>query len=359
MISKEARESEVDRFIQSRKGSAQLKQERKAKAAAIIKESASSRVAGYTQGRTGRRPIRVDKLLSKLEAQSKTGGFPKQAGVVPPLVQELAFDVLDKLAKRQKAPKQQDLTLKDVAAPGAAIAGGGALVASPTTRGALMGYQRMYHGTESDAAKAIKQQGLLASKGGSGAAQVHDAPLLEMRKGINQHVADQLRAQGASEAFIEQEMKERASRATPRFTEQSTGRVHATRTKPVASFFSNYTAKGKGTKPSILKMDLPMDVHRAFEADPDLLAGDAPEALKRQLGERTRQDIASKYIHGGEGHSRLGLGRELLRKLPGYVRAHPGRFAGGVAATGTGLAAMGYGGKRLIDKLQERGVVPS
>lgn len=67
MITKQARETALERFIQSRKGPTQLKQERQAKAAAIIKESASSQVAGYTQGRQGRRPIRVDKLLAKLE----------------------------------------------------------------------------------------------------------------------------------------------------------------------------------------------------------------------------------------------------------------------------------------------------
>ena len=85
----------LERFIQSRKGPTQLKQERKAKAAAIIKESASSRVAGYTQGRQGRRPIRVDKLLAKLEKESKLGCFPKQASVVPPMVVKLALGILD------------------------------------------------------------------------------------------------------------------------------------------------------------------------------------------------------------------------------------------------------------------------
>lgn len=69
----------MDRLIQSRKGPEQLKAERKAKAAAIIKESASSRVAGYLQTRQGRRPMRVDTLLAKSEKQVKQGCLPKQA----------------------------------------------------------------------------------------------------------------------------------------------------------------------------------------------------------------------------------------------------------------------------------------
>jgi hypothetical protein len=55
---------------------------------------------------------------------------------------------------------------------GAGILGGAGLVASPTTRGRLLGYKRAYHGTDPEAAKSIREVGLKRSFGGSGVAGV-------------------------------------------------------------------------------------------------------------------------------------------------------------------------------------------
>jgi hypothetical protein len=75
--------------------------------------------------------------------------------------------------------------------------------------------------------------------------------------------------------------------------------------------------------------------------------------LKGELGKgvavKGKVDIAPKYIHGGEGYSRVGLIKERLKSLPKYVRRYPGRFGLGAAMALGGGGLIGYGGKRLLE----------
>lgn len=273
----------------------------------LTKQSASTRSAGYVQARKGRRPLRVDTLLSKSQKSNQVLELPKEACSMPPFMVELAGDILRKSA----AQKQEDA---DLLVPGAVALGGAGVAASPHTRGAILGYKRVYHGTDEDAARVIREQGLRTSKGGSGAAAVH----------------------GGRD-----------------FVEHSTGRVHVAPSKTTAKAFAQFTGQGKGRKGEVLKADLPLGLYEKFEADPDMFGqADLPESVKKHFAVRSTSDVPSEFIHGGKGFSRIGRLKSLARGMPGYIKQHPRRFAGGLAAAGLGTTAAVLGGREVLNRMR-------
>jgi hypothetical protein len=121
-VAKEA----LNGFVPPCEGTPPLKG-KQTKKATIIKEGASSRVAGYLQSRQGRRPMRVDTLLAKDEKQAKKSCLPKQAALVPSVVTQLALGALHKLAGEE----EYDLSVARAARRGRKIVG--------TTAGGLVG----------------------------------------------------------------------------------------------------------------------------------------------------------------------------------------------------------------------------
>ena len=250
-------------------------------------------------------------------------------------------DELQKIAAKKKKPGAKDFVL-----PAGAAIGGAGLLASPTTRGRLGGYQRVYHGTGTDVAKNIREQGMLTRFGGSGAAALHDAPM------IDKELVEQARRG---------EVRDLAGKVltpddlTPTFTKHTRGCVHVAPSRTVAGLFSKFTGKGKGQAPAVVKADLPIELWEKFEKDPDMFGPDVtkkmPDPVAKHFGARSTEDVASRYIHGGRGFSRTGLMGERLRALPGYAAKHPGRFGLGVGAVGLGAAGVGWGGHQLVKKI--------
>lgn len=197
-------------------------------------------------------------------------------------------------------------------APGAAAVGGAGLLALPSTRGNLTGYKRVYHGTGDEIARSVREQGLQASMGGSGAAEV---------SGSNQ------------------------------FIQGSKGKVHVSPMKSVGKFFAKFTAEGKGQRPEVLKADLPMAMFDRFDVDPDMTGLPMPESMGKHIAAKSSESVPSRYIHGGKGFGRLALAGERLRALPGYAAKHPGRLLAGAGAAGIGAAGVGWGGKELASRV--------
>lgn len=208
----------------------------------------------------------------------------------------------------------------------ALTAGGLSLAASPTTRGRLLGFQRVFHGTQSpEAAEAIKQEGLLKELGGTGAAS--------WNKPSPERLAE-LEREGIT--YVD------------RFGEGSKGKTHVSPSKTVAKLY----ARGN----PVLTADLPMDVWDQFERDPD----SGPPLTGRSIAARAEADITPEHIHGGKGRAEaLELLKKRIRGLPSYIKSHPGRFGLGVLGLGAGTAAAGKGGYELVgaarDALKKEG----
>lgn len=121
--------------------------------------------------------------------------------------------------------------------------------------------------------------------------------------------------------------------------------------KPVAGQFAKFVGKGTGQRPEVLKADLPMDMWQKFDPDPDMIGNpDLNDSLTKYVAATTTDDIDSRFIHGGKGFSRLGLLKDRLADLPGYVAKHPKRFLGGVGVVGLGATGVGWGGKKIYDR---------
>lgn len=60
-------------------------------------------------------------------------------------------------------------------------------------------------------------------------------------------------------------------------------------------------------------------------------------------GERAIPHVPSEYIRGSDNYKRLGL-----REIGQYIKARPGRFASGVGLGALGLGGLGYGASKLF-----------
>lgn len=294
-----------------------------------------------------------EKFVGRVAKVQSAGQHVSRGGRLGALIGSPAFKEwhIDKtppeLMKEGASKEKKKITAKDVGLAG--LTGTGALVvASPHTKGKLLGYKRVYHGTSPENKQKILEEGLKASHGGKGGAG----------------------------AAVESEY----------FKTRSAGKVHVTGIKPVAHQFSSITAdrigkeiedlynaydtgkiseielnkgmkklRNKAIKISLLghkgtvTADMPYTQFHKFEADPDLRPFSS-EWLSKRVAARGGEDIAPEYVHNlnpGRYLKRLG---KHLRGLPEYVAHHPGRFAtgAGMAALGTGGAV--YGGGKLLKK---------
>lgn len=225
-----------------------------------------------------------------------------------------------------------------------AIAGGGLGLAA--TGGIsfprISGIQRFYHGTATDSVESIKREGLLASKGGANGATLPESGNIE----------------------------------------KSVGKVHLTSRKPVANYHANFHdvpkdehfllnsteyGKQKLHKPpvnglgSIVSGYLPYQKYDKLELDPVYNEYTIDEIPDKMMQNRTvknmLRDIASRgemdvlpIELDGTGHS---MKERLLyygSHFPEYVKNYPGRFAGGMATAGAGVAAGSYFGHQLTEQ---------
>ena len=203
----------------------------------------------------------------------------------------------------------------------------------------ISGMQRFYHGTATDRVESIKREGLLSSKGGANGATLPESGNIE----------------------------------------QSVGRVHLTNKKPVANYHANFhdiplddlsflnlTEHGrqKLQKPpvnglgAILSGYLPYQKYDKLEIDPvyneitinelsdKMMERPTIKNMLRDIASRGEMDVLPIELDG-TGHS---MKERLLyygSHFPEYVKNYPGRFAGGMATAGAGVAAGSYLGHQL------------
>lgn len=203
-------------------------------------------------------------------------------------------------------------------------AGAGAAVIS-TSPSRMLGYHTVYHGTSSTAAEGIRKNGFLPGLGGTGAATVN-----------------------------------------PRYTENSKGKVHFTKTKLSARMYSGDPAsalkkvhtgeysKGEAlskilkdsfTKGKVVKSKIPHSMWRRMDVDADSSRG-APDHPVVQELMKERASTYSKRVSPTfvEGSSSYG-GRSMYatkKNLKRYLSSASGmsRAAGGVARLGLGTTVL-------------------
>ena len=174
----------------------------------------------------------------------------------------------------------------------------------------VTGRVTVYHGTHPDSVQSIMRKGLDPSYGGSGASKTH---------------------------------------GSGKFINHSKGKIHVTRIKPIASFFSRFQESGYGKKTTgngVITANIPMEEYDKFKADPDM------QGKYKFVASTTTDPIRKENLKGNRGYY-LSRAKDL-NKMPRYIMKHPVRFAGGAGLSGLGLYA-GYQGlknirERVFDK---------
>jgi hypothetical protein len=235
-----------------------------------------------------------------------------------------------------------DVTSDDVGAAG--LLGAGTLVAaSPTTKGRLLGFKRVYHGTTPENKKSILREGFKKSHGGRG---------------------------GASEAV-----------GSSSYMRESAGKVHVTRLRPVAKAFTAFADKDisdslrramTGGKPftmgekiklikklnplsssGVVTADMPIGQFDRFEIDPDMVPIEIRRKypnLVKNIAARGAEDIDPVYVHNLSPSRYLKRLGAHVKALPEYVKKHPGRFASGVGLGALGAGGVILGGRHFVKK---------
>jgi len=264
------------------------------------------------------------RILNRMAAVSKSI-YPKRKRMKKAAAMEFA----EKLAAEDdKGP------MHPAAAAALGLTGAG-VVANPTVRGSALGYKGVYHGTPT-AAGAVREKGLDPALGGADT--------------------------GA-----------KAATGSDQFVEHSKGKVHVTPTPLLARPYAHMdeisealksgdeTEAGKRFALSHLKRpgrdrlitaDLPMDQWDRFEVDPDSSGvteqdTGAKHWAGKEMAARSDEAVDPKYIHNRSPSRAAARTLDFVKKLPGYVKAHPGRFGLGVLGLGAGTAAVGKGGLDL------------
>lgn len=244
---------------------------------------------------------------------------------------------LIKLANEAQQDSSKDSNIGTVAGGAVGLAASGG-VAFPR----ISGMQRIYHGTATDNVESIKREGLLASKGGANGATLPESGNVD----------------------------------------QSVGKVHLTNKKPVANYHANFhdiprdelfllniTDEGKRKlhEPpvnglgSIVSGHLPYQKYDKLEFDPvyneNTINALPDEAMQNRTVKNMLRDMASRgemdvlpIELDGTGHSMKERLRYYGSHFPEYAKNYPGRFAGGVATAGAGIAAGSYLGHHLTEQ---------
>lgn len=267
----------------------------------------------------------------KTEAEAKAAYMkqyddPRFFGAIKTMpFEEFKTKVLDKKNHGEKismgrdiAPAQEETLgnkAKRLGAVGATGAGA-AYTVTPAATERLLGAQRFVHGTSEQAAAKIQQVGLDPRHGGSAAgsgAAIGSQTFVNHSKG-KVHVATPAGLPIAA--------------AHARLADTKAKVPNLGREEGMLAYMNPFN-KHQG---KVLGGAIPYDHFiKHFEEDPDLKGGSAFRTAKR---------IGAEHIGDNSFMSNMKLVvQHGAEDLPGYIKAHPGRFAGGAALAGAGIAA--------------------
>ncbi len=252
------------------------------------------------------------------------------------LLKELEGVVADEAADedRELTPVEQERADREFKAnlAGYGVAGGALgvpLVASPKTRGNLLGYKRVYHGTSAENLPSIREKGLLTSFGGTGES-AHPDP---------------------STLIPEDRAPEKLKEISERFARDAKDKVYVTPFKSEAKQYARTVGGSRGGKGAVVTADLPLDFvddmsrDHSYNAFQELMMGDT-------VGLVGDENIPAKYLHGRGMRAWASRVKDHIGGLPEYIKKNPDQFLHGAGSMALGLGLLGggvAGGKYLYD----------
>lgn len=263
------------------------------------------------------------------------------------------------IAPSQEEPEQS----RHVMRHGAAGVGGVAAISK--SKPLATGRETLYHGTHQAAVPAIQAGGLKprSAVGGHGITDVLPDAVREEGKRYAYMTPSKMEArsyaaqadaiQSAKGNIVEARMnmaldpKSQARILNP-FSNKGVvkAEVPVWKLRQQGRIVANPELEGLGRKEWVDRM-----VSRArrnpFAAPPNRMMGNIAYKSLEQA-RVIRDGVGPEHIVGNSKFQRLGM-----RELGEYVRAHPGRFAGGVGLGALGLAGVGYAASGLLPRHKE------
>lgn len=250
---------------------------------------------------------------------------------------------------------------------------GGSLGAIGASKNMVLGKKRMYHGTSNKNWENIRTEGLKANRGGIGGAsaaisskdyiknstgKVHATrmkPLANMYANMNEIDSPLTVRSGKLVDEVTKYMKDgKISSTDPNYPEflQARNKLFDFQKKNKANMSKemgiNFFKKSKNGR--VIKMNMDYDKYRAMEIDPDQ-AGEYVKnfgKLQRNVASRGSIDISPEEIVGSSAKMKDKV-KHTFKNMPRYIKNNPVRFGSGVALAGAGA----YGLKKLYDKKKE------
>lgn len=216
-------------------------------------------------------------------------------------------------------------------------AGGAALAAGSI--GAATGTEKFYHGTSFENAKDIKQHGLLANKGGTGAAKDLGVPqYVDNSQGYVHATKFKPNATMYAKMNHPDSQKDlekvRGLRNKIQEVDQSQfGSAVDEFTKENRAMQSRMSARKLSESGEVLKGRVPYDLFQRAEIDKD-------SGGSKIMAFKTKENIPVEAIHGSS--ATLGQRAKYYGKnFAGYAKNHTGRLALGLGGVGLGTALVG------------------
>ena len=296
-------------------------------------------------------------------------------------------DELQKIAAKKQEPNKK----RSIAAGGAAV--GGAALAAPHAKQLITGRTRLYHGTTAENAGSIQQKGLLPrtnSGAARGVTEILDPGVEQASRdlvfatpskftaktyaaqaeGIQRHLKNtpmpETLPPGKDPGWFDVSPKNMAEAKQ----QQMQAAVGAARADPrVGQDIMNPFQKG------VVKMDVPlwkMEQQGKLVANPEALGSyeEFHNAMAKKMGRNPEDPIFkmqtrashrsltkdSRVIKGGIGtefvRGNKGFRGANLAEIGEYMKARPGRFAGGMALGAGALGLGAYGLHKLHQGLR-------
>ena len=198
------------------------------------------------------------------------------------------------LAKGYSQAHEKSAEDKDLRPAVYGAAGAGLVYHSPSH---LLGYTKVYHGTDAETAKKIHEQGMDPAKGGSGAANLR-----------------------------------------PDYVENSKGKVHVSRMKTYAEMYANIGKHSKG-KGQVVTARIPRKHWDEMDHDKD-------GGVNKRMAATTTKKIDSEFI---AKKPLGGIKAHMTRdNILNHIKSNPKSFATGVGRLGAGIGLMAAGVNQAI-----------
>lgn len=236
----------------------------------------------------------------------------------------------------------------------------------------ILGQKTLYHGTSKKNWESIKNQGLQASKGGSGAAKVIDNAdyikgstnkvhltgskmKAKMYSGL-EGAKNSLKGTPAMKTFeaLKDKHYDGGRRTSPLFDTPEEMRAYRKASNKVNSRILKESMKKKN-QGKVVKVKMNYDKYKKMEIDPDEAGGMIMEGLGDKIKNKKAKGMVESFAKHQASRGNIDVGKDeivglhkaskrlknQIKYMPKYIKNNKARFGIGVALAGTGGALLG------------------